>query len=71
MSTHGTPSDEEIEREYLAQYKQRYITLENPAIDDAFGVYDYDGEMWVKEPYVSKQTAYSLATSKNLNAKRL
>lgn len=71
MSTTTAPDDKTINEAYVKQDQSRYLYIENPIIDEAFGVWDYDADMWITNPYVSVQTAKSLCISKNKGATRL
>ena len=69
--TTGIPEQGEIDAAYEQQKKQRFVYIENRVIDDSFGVFDYDAEIWVKEPFLSLESAKQYCLAKNRGAKRL
>lgn len=60
--TAGAPIPEPavVTAELAAQHEERYIILENTAIDSAFGVWDDEFDQWVATPFYSRADAEEL-----------
>lgn len=46
---------------YEEQAEQVFIVLENPAVDDAHGVWNYEIDEWRVHPFVSRGSAVAAA----------